>query len=444
MKLFWKNIGSKKSIDLQITENDREWVESNFQWLVKVYGHPKSEQVSITDKWFPKTLKSREITIDNLIKDCCNHLGLDKELFSYEIFEDIRDTSNTPYAFEKHPIDCFLYFDKPTKRYKIELSNNIFKHPNRLVSALCYEFTKARLIHSKVEYDTGTETNLFLYLASVYFGYGLIIGKNLIDIGMKTDGFWETKWSYVSDIPYQVMAYAIATFASLKNNFNPQWKTELSKEIQTEFELSIDYIKKTKTELFDARRIDNSLNAEKLFEVADNQYQSGEISRAISTLQKIIFMTDDSMLKSDIYNNIGYYKLRLGNYKNSISDFENALKHDENYGYANDNLGFALIMTNNFEKGKFYVEKAMQTKNNDNAYSFRNFALYFQKKGEFELAKCNFKKAFDFNTQVDLLDFYYGKFLIEIGEKEKGLEHIKLSSDFGEKEGIEYLEMNNN
>jgi len=380
MKLFGINIGSKKNDDLQITANDREWVESNFQWLVKVYGHPKSEQVSITDKWFPETFKSKKITIDNLIEDCCNHLGLDKNLFSYEILEDIRDTPNMPYAFEKRPVDCFLYFDGPTKRYKIELAKSILKHPNWLVSTFCYEFSKARLIQSKVEYDTGTDTNLFLYLASVYFGYGVIIGKTLTDIGMKTDGFWETKWSYVSDIPYQVMAYALATFTKLKNDINPIWKIDLPQEIQTEFDFSIDYIIKSKNELFDARRIDNSLNAEKLFEIADNQYQSGEISRAISTLQKIIFLTDDSMLKSHVYNNIGYYKLRLGKCKNSISDFENALKLDANFGYANDNLGFALIMTNNLEKGKLYVEKAMQTENNDNAYSFRNLALYFQKR----------------------------------------------------------------
>jgi Tfp pilus assembly protein PilF len=97
-------------------------------------------------------------------------------------------------------------------------------------------------------------------------------------------------------------------------------------------------------------------------------------------------------------------------------------------------------MTNDIERGKEYIDKAIQTENNDNAYSYRNLALYFQKKGDFESAENKFHKAFDLNTPVDLLDFYYGLFLIEKGNKKKGLEHIQISADIGEEEGIKFLE----
>lgn len=441
MKLF----GRDKIEKPKITQIDREWVEGNFQWLMKVYGHPRINQFIFTKTDFPETFRDKEIKIDNLILDCCNHLDLDKNLFSYTTYEDIRDSMSLPYGFEDRPRDCHLEYDFKTGKFTFHLAKNIFKHPKWLISSICYEFTKARLIQSNLEYDTGTDTNVFIYLASVFVGYGVIIGQNLTDFGVHLDSMWETKWSYIADIPYPIMAYALAVFARLRNEANPSWKELLPSEIQTEFELSYEYIGKSTDNIFDPRRIDNALNAEKLFVLADQQYQTGEISKAISTLQKIIFITEDFNLKSDVFNNIGYYKLRLGKFGSSISDFKNAIKLDPNYGYANDNLGFALIMTGNLEEGKKYLDKALETENNDDAYSYRNLALYYQKKGDNESAKENFLKAFDMNTPVDLLDYYFGLFLIETGEKDKGLEHIKISADIGEYEGEKYLEeMNNN
>lgn len=440
MKIFGINIGASKPTELRVTPADREWVESNLQWLVKVFGLPRTDQILLSEKHFPRTFETKEIKIENLIADCCNHLGLDRNLFSYEIYEDLRDTVNMPYAFEERPIDCNLSFDQQTGKYSILIAKNIFKHPNWLIATICYEFSKARLIQSKLEYDTGTDTNLFLYLAAVYLGYGVIIGQNLTNIGVTTDAIWESKWSYITDIPFPVMAYALATFAKLKNDLNPSWKELLPQEIRTEFNLSMEYISRSDNELFDAKRFDNFLNPERLFELADKYYQYGEISKAISTLQKIVFMTDDKTLKAYVYNNIGYYKVRLEQYSKSISDFQNALKLDPNFGYAYDNLGFALIMTGDIERGKEYLERAIQSDNNDNAYSFRNLALYYQKKRDYIIAESYFQKAYDIHTQVDLLDFFYGKFLIEKGDKKKGVEHIQISADIGEQEGIKQME----
>ena len=236
MKLFGKNFGSKKAP--QIKAIDREWVEGNFQWLVSVLGQPKLEQISITDKWFPKTFKARQFSIDNLILDFCNQLNLNPTQFDYAIRKDIRDTSGIPYALKNNSIDCFIHFDKKTDKYRIELANNILKHPNWMLSALSYEFSKVKLIESKVVFDTGNDTNVFIYLAAVFFGYGFIIGNNLIDIGTKRDGFWVKNWNYAAQIPYQIMAYALAVFAKNQNNDNPDWKNELPKNIQKEFDLS--------------------------------------------------------------------------------------------------------------------------------------------------------------------------------------------------------------
>ena len=437
MKLFGINFGSKKAP--QISSIDREWVEGNFQWLVSVFGKPKPEQISITDKWFPKTFKAKQFSIDNLIVDFCNQLDLDPSQFDYAIRNDIRDTSDIPYALKNNSIDCLIHFDKETNKYRIELAKSVLNHPNWMVSNLCYEFSKVKLIESKVGYDTGNDTNLFIYLAAVFFGYGLIIGNNLTNTGTKRDGFWVDSWNYAANIPYQVMAYALAALAKIQNNDSPDWKNELPKNLRKEFDLSMNYLKNSKNKILDTKRIDGSSNVKKLLKKAYDYYQLGEFSKAIDILRKIILLTDDNEIQSIAYHNIGYYKIRLGEFENSIPDFEKALTLNTNCRYANDNLGFALIMSGKLEKGRQYIDKAMLSGRNNQAYSYRNLALYYQKKGEFDVAKSYFMKAFDLNTPVDLLDYYYGQFLIQMGKEKEGLEHIKISADLGEKEGIEML-----
>ena len=174
--------------------------------------------------------------------------------------------------------------------------------------------------------------------------------------------------------------------------------------------------------------------------LADEEYKKGNYEEAISNLQKILFLTNDELLKSDVYNNIGYYQLRSGDYKKSITNFHKALQIDPNYGFAYDNLGYSLIHTGQLEEGKQQLEKALKTENNDNAYTYRNLALYHQVKNELEQADTNFQLAFETETvPVDLLELHYANFLIKKDEREKGMEYLNKAVEKGEPEAIKRL-----
>ena len=366
-------------------------------------------------------------------------MKLDSNLFSYEVYEDIRDTANLPYAVVGKLKDCNLDYDEHTGKYTFYLAKSIFKYSNWLTASICYEFAKAKLIDSKIEYDIGADTNYFQYLAAVYYGYGVIISQDLFEIGFAANSEWVKRWSYSAEIPYPVIAYSLAVFAHINKNYEPIWKELLPLEIRTEFVLTLDYINTTDHDISTSLTLENSLYYSELIFLAYNQYKAKEFAKAISTLNDALLIAKDKMQKSHIYNNIGYYKVMSGEFESSINDFKLSIKFNPNYGYANDNLAFALIMTDNPDEGKKYLAKAINTENNDKAYSNRNMALYYQKKGNFDLAEEYFQKAFEMKTKVDLLSFVYGKFLILNGEKEEGLKHIKISADSGEISAIDYL-----
>lgn len=173
-----------------------------------------------------------------------------------------------------------------------------------------------------------------------------------------------------------------------------------------------------------------------LFEQALREHDENRFQETVTTLQKVLLMTNDPLLKADAHNNTGYALLRLGEYEKSIPEFKKALEFDPNYGFAKDNLGYALIKTNQLEEGKAWVDRALQTDNNDHAYSYRNLALYYWSQTNIDLAHQNFKKAFDLKTPVDLLEFHYAEFLFSQGYRDQGIHFLKMAVEKNEPEAI--------
>jgi tetratricopeptide (TPR) repeat protein len=273
---------------------------------------------------------------------------------------------------------------------------------------------------------------LFIYLAGIYYGFGVILAQNLLHAGRSDDGVWEIKWNYVSEMPQPVMAFSLATYANLTGDDDPLWKNEFKGDFKKMLEDAIVYLRKNPNDLYDEMEV----KANDLFNEANDHFENHRLDAAISALQKILFLTKDDVMKADVYNNMGYYYLRMRDYEQGISNFRKALALGPEYGFANDNLGYALIMTGELEEGALFLEKALQTGNNDIAYTFRNFALYHQRKKEPGLAEEFFQKAFSQNTPVDLLEYHYAEFLMEQGDEENARLFFLKSAQKKEEEGL--------
>lgn len=435
MKLFgFKN--KNKETKLFITETDKNWVEDNFRWLIKVYGDTENrgEQALINKTFFPHTFKSERVEIENVICDLSELLNLDSEKITFEIIEDLRDSYGLP--IETEGIEHETELEICDEKYKILITKSLIKRPNRLIYNLVYEFINIRLTESKLLFDTGDETSLFIHIAGIYFGFGVILSQNLNDVGRVSDGLWETKWNYNSEMPIEVMAYALALFSKITKNDNPVWRVEFPEEIKTLFDKAVNHLEKYSTDILK----DNELESLNLFCQADNKYHNRQYDDAIKSLQKILLLTKDDFLKSDSYNYMGYIFIRKGDIENSILYLKKALDLNSNNGLANDNLGYALILNGQLENGRQYIEKAILTEDNDFAYTYRNLALYYFRLGEIVKAEENFELSFSSITEpVDLLEFYFAEFLISQGFNEKALKFLNIAVEKGEHEAIKRL-----
>jgi len=442
MKLFRFNKKAKEP-RFRITELDRDWVEDNFKWLIQVYGQPnrRSEQITISDKYFPKTYSTNVLIIQNLIDDLCDLLDLGSISIKFEIHEDLRDVYGMPFVFEgkQYEAETEILADNS---YRLHIAKSISKRPNRLIFSFIYEFIKIRLTENKLQFDTGDDTSLFIFIAGIYFGFGVPLAQNLTDRGRVDDGFWETKWNYVSEMPNEVMAFGLATYSKLIEQDNPDWKGDLPQELKNLFDEAIILINETPSTILNKAELD----ANNLFHLANQEYKNGNYEEAISNFQKILLLTSDELLKAYIYNSIGYSQIRRGEFEKSISNFQKALQVDPNYGFAYDNLGYSLIQIGQIEEGKLQIENALKTKNNDNAYSYRNLALYHLAKNELDQAESNFQLAFEYKTvPVDLLELHYAEFLFRQEERDKRIEFLETAVEKGEPEAIKrMIEINKN
>jgi len=428
-----------------ITKEDKEWVDDSLKWLQDIYGHPRknNEQFLFTQQYFPETFKSKKLEVEYLLTDLCKILNLDRSRITFEFINDLRDVYELSIRIEGTPFECEVEVSESENHilsYHLIIASSLVNYPGRCCLNLIYELIKIKMTETKAIYNTGEDVRHFIYIAAIYFGFGVILSGFLIDSGVKTDGIWETRWNYVLDIPIPVITYTLAAYAILVDNIDPKWKNELPPSLKTGFHQAVEFLNANRGELYSERRIKNELSAIELYDVAEKHYLENQFEAAISSIQKVLFLTDKEWLKAEVYNALGYYHLRNREFQKSIPNLLKAIEIDPEYGYAIDNLGFAYIITGDLEKGKYYLEKAIQTTNNHDAYSFRNLALYHQKRKEYDLAEENFTKAFGLKRDVDLLDFFYALFKMETGQNDKGMEYLEKAIRNKEPEAIKFYE----
>ena len=418
----------------QLDESLRVWVEDNFKWLIQVFGYPSKpfEHYLISEKYFPNTFSSNDLKIENLIIDLSVLLNIESNKIKFEIHKDLRDAIGVPLEIAGKSFETETEIKEDI--YIIHIANTIYKRPNRLIFSLIYEFVKIRLIENKLNFDNGEDTSLFIYLASIYLGFGIPLSQNLIEIGRSEEGNWETKWNYVSEMPPSLMAFSLAFYSKLIDQENPEWKAKLPQQLSLQFDSAIIFLNESPSSLFDK----NELEANHYFFNSNQEYQQKNLDAAISKLQKVVQLTNNSYLKADAYNNIGYYQLRKGLINEGIPNFKEAIKLDPNYGFAHDNLAYSLILSKQIEKGKEHLLKASQTDNNDIAYNYRNWAMYYNAIGEISKAKDHFELAFkSAKESVDLLELDYANFLIEQDNLKEGMIYLEKAVEKGEPEAIE-------
>ena len=213
---------------LPVTEEDKDWIEENFEWIIQSVGVLTlidSKVIDKTDILF--SMKTPEEISGRL----CDILEIDPELISIKITEEPKAQTWTLIApmgqFEDVSSDYREYEKEGEMHLEISINRSLLDNPVLLTSTLAYELSRLKLKLMDLPFETGPDTGVFLYLASIYFGFGLFISNSVF--------FNEKGWISQSNISLEVIGYSLAFYYWLKND-NGSWKDEINPHIQPQFD----------------------------------------------------------------------------------------------------------------------------------------------------------------------------------------------------------------
>ena len=430
MGLFGFN-KKKKKVEFQINEDDRLWIEDSFNWLVGAFGLPNknAKLITYTKKYFLHTHAENTLKVENIIKDLSDILKLDSTEISFEIQKDIRDVQGIPYEMEGFPFESET--EKCNNGYKIVIANSL--PPNRLLSRLIYELVLIKMYEYELRFDLGDgNIGLFVYFAGVYLGFGVIFSKNLFDIGYTSDGVWEAKWNYSSEIPQEMLAYCFAIYLKVFEQKIHPLEEELPSDFFNLLSKALEYVELYPSDLLSK----TELVANDLYFQSQQLIRNYKYEAATLKLNEIVSIKAVSFI-SYVYERLGYIQIREEKYEESICHFQKALEIEKNNFIARDNIAYALIKTGNLKEGKKHIDKSVALAVRDMASIYRNLALYHWAKGNIEEAEDNFALSFEsISVPVFLLEQDYSEFLLAKGEKEKSNKYLQLSLKKREPEAI--------
>lgn len=421
----------KRAVSLPITEDDRDWIEDNFRWLFGVWGYPQIGllQYVFNEASFPNSHKLAQPTAESLKDDICQLLGIDTNKVLIVFRDDIRDIKDMPYGFDGAPFESEVDLQPELKQ--VTLASNLKKHGARLLHCLVLALVEVRLYEDELKYDSGEDSEHFIFLAAVYQGFGAIILKNLVDRGKSIDGFWESTWNFGTIVPEEVLAYSLALYMNITRLTEPNWLGDLNERQRKLIQTSLSYLKENPSKL----EREAEVQAQKFLSQGSELAKENKFQEAIQVTRKGLFLSEDAILLSDLHNNIGYYQQRLGQYEMSIESFNSALALDDGNAYAFSNMSYSIMMMNRLDVAEPLVREQLEI-SDDLGFAHRNLAVYHWKVGKPELAEAHFQEGLRQGNTTDLLELHYAQFLWEQGRADESRTQLAVALERKEPEAL--------
>lgn len=433
MKFFGFN--SKKEEDsLRLSSEEKEWVEDNFVWLMDVFGYPSSKynQLLFTKENFPATFSNNTIEAKFLLQDICDYSGIPIDKVSIHFISDLRNTEMVPFETDEPAFESELNVEDG--KYTILIAKKMQDHPGRLVHLMVYQCVKIQLIENNLDFATGADTEQFIFLASIFLDFGLLLSTNLRDIGKIEDGTWETHWSYVAPIREEVLAYSLALYVHMAGQLHAEWIGFLAPGFRKLFDAALINLQKHPSELVDPEE----RRAADLIEDASEATDSGAFHQAFTLFSEALPLTKNTGTREKVLNNLGSLCHRLKRFEDAIPYFNSVLELFPEDQFALDHLSLAHIKLRHMDEARVLLERSSALGGHPNTMLY--FSFYFWVLGDVENAHRYFKRIFEFDEARDgYFELVMGDLLIQDGFRDEGLAYYWKSHELGYSEATQEL-----
>ena len=235
--------------DCPVNSETREWLENCFLWFIDSFGREKIETVNIltpTPEDFPIKYDGELQSVLSTLAIVAKQMEVNPNDIVVDVYEETRTEFDAGGVFgnrlflqniETQNYSGGLYFGlQEDNKYHIALEKNQLNNPISIVATLAHEIAHIKLLGEKrIEENNEDLTDLIV----IIFGLGIFNANAAFQTKKDFDSWgWSTS-GYLSQMEW---GYALALFAHIRGEENPDWVNFLSTNIKSDFEKSIEFI----------------------------------------------------------------------------------------------------------------------------------------------------------------------------------------------------------
>ena len=250
------------SSKLPIDEEERLWVDSGFGRLEKIVGRPRlleAKAVLPSDEYFPDRYDGSAAAAERLFERVCSYMQVARAQIELEIFpdetEELRET--LPYWSGGSDGCAGLYThdsaadrdkksgDRDSPRMLIALRSTLLKDPIALVATVAHELGHVILLGGGLMDPATPDHEPMTDLLTVFLGFGIFTANSAARFRQFQDsrrhGWSMQRLGYLRQ---EVYGYALARFASERDENKPEWSRHLSTNVRAFYRRSRAWLAK--------------------------------------------------------------------------------------------------------------------------------------------------------------------------------------------------------
>lgn len=239
----------------------RKYFENNLLWLIQEFPEIKIEERKVllpTQKDFPIKWNKNETNAIEALKIICNNMQINPNKVEIDFFDNGLKEINmgTSVIFietdPETPEPAGLYHNgKVGGKFNISLDETLLERPEALIATIAHELSHVKLLGEKALEDNDEMLTDF---TTVFFGLGIFNANAAFQFFQQTDRWGYNKLGYLK---IEEWAYALALFAFVRHEDNPNWKNHLNSTVKKDFEKCLRYMIKNEDEIFKFDSDDN-------------------------------------------------------------------------------------------------------------------------------------------------------------------------------------------
>jgi len=237
-----------KKNKLPIEPGDEEWLEDSFLWFEEKLGKNallNQPMVLPTKEYFNWNFKGEEGDAYRVLERVTEIMKADSSRITLNFYSEpsqIELTEGLITVQGDYQGASGRYIEYHDGQIEIMLERRQLINPISLIATVAHEVAHAKLIGEKM-IDKNDE--YLTEIAVLVYGFG-IFNANTSVVRMNTwSGTTHAGWQVIGGsgyLHYKVHGFALALYASYRNDPTPKWLEYLEKDVQKIFRASINYI----------------------------------------------------------------------------------------------------------------------------------------------------------------------------------------------------------